>query len=109
MSRIENIMIQLKYHIIHYQIDFVEKNTLYTQLASEALRMVCDVAGSSTLPRVRSAAAVGEGGEAGELASLAGLAACEPAHSRTSLDSGIYTTTKKNLLNYISHCIERFL
>ncbi|CAB3244657.1 unnamed protein product [Arctia plantaginis] len=43
---------------------------------------------SSTLPRVRSAAAVGEGGEGGELANLAGLATCEPAHSRTSLDSG---------------------
>ncbi|KOB72125.1 Uncharacterized protein OBRU01_06281 [Operophtera brumata] len=39
-----------------------------------------------TLPRVRSAAAVGEGGE---LAGLAGLAACEPAHSRTSLDAGV--------------------
>uniref|UniRef100_A0A2A4JDM7 UDENN domain-containing protein n=1 Tax=Heliothis virescens TaxID=7102 RepID=A0A2A4JDM7_HELVI len=39
---------------------------------------------SSTLPRVRSAAAVGEGGE---LAGLANMAACEPAHSRTSLDS----------------------
>ncbi|CAH0758104.1 unnamed protein product [Diatraea saccharalis] len=41
--------------------------------------------GSGTLPRVRSAAAVGEGGE---LSALAGLAACEPAQSRTSIDSG---------------------
>ncbi|KAJ8718534.1 hypothetical protein PYW08_002771 [Mythimna loreyi] len=39
---------------------------------------------SSTLPRVRSAAAVGEGAE---LAGLASLAVCEPANSRTSLDS----------------------
>lgn len=40
---------------------------------------------SSTLPRVRSAAAVGDGAE---LANLAGLAAYEPNVSRTSLDSG---------------------
>ncbi|XP_075979850.1 DENN domain-containing protein Crag isoform X3 [Anticarsia gemmatalis] len=46
---------------------------------------------SSTLPRVRSAAAVGEGSE---LASLAGMAACEPAHSRTSLDSGSCRTAE---------------
>ncbi|XP_049872038.1 DENN domain-containing protein Crag isoform X2 [Pectinophora gossypiella] len=39
---------------------------------------------SGTLPRVRSAAAVGDGGD---LSNLAGLAACEPALSRTSLDS----------------------
>ncbi|KAJ2949516.1 hypothetical protein O0L34_g15438 [Tuta absoluta] len=42
-------------------------------------------AGSSgTLPRVRSAAAVGD---SSDLSNLAGLAACEPAVSRTSLDS----------------------
>ncbi|XP_013183784.2 DENN domain-containing protein Crag isoform X2 [Amyelois transitella] len=40
--------------------------------------------GGGTLPRVRSAAAVGEGGE---LAALANMAS-EPAQSRTSLDSG---------------------
>ena len=47
--------------------------------------IVCMFTGSSTLPRVRSAAAVGEGSE---LAGLASMAACEPANSRTSLDSG---------------------
>lgn len=46
---------------------------------------------SNTLPRVRSAAAVTEGSE---LASLAGMAACEPAHSRTSLDSGSCRTAE---------------
>lgn len=45
--------------------------------------LLMPTSGSSTLPRVRSAAAVGEGAE---LAALAGFAS-EPAHSRTSLDS----------------------
>ncbi|CAG9116997.1 unnamed protein product [Plutella xylostella] len=46
-----------------------------------------------TLPRVRSAAAVGDGSD---LASLAGLAASEPAASRTSLDSGNWAEHEAN-------------
>ncbi|CAH0399446.1 unnamed protein product [Chilo suppressalis] len=48
---------------------------------------------SGTLPRVRSAAAVGEGGE---LSALAGLASCEPAQSRTSIDSGRSIEARSN-------------
>ncbi|GBP34415.1 DENN domain-containing protein 4C [Eumeta japonica] len=50
----------------------------------EASLQVTNTTGSGTLPRVRSAAAVGDGAD---LASLAGLAASEPTASRTSLDS----------------------
>ncbi|KAM3965518.1 LOW QUALITY PROTEIN: DENN domain-containing protein Crag [Aphomia sociella] len=54
------------------------------QRASRAAANAASASNSGTLPRVRSAAAVGEGGE---LAALAGMAAVEPAISRTSLDS----------------------
>ncbi|CAH0588078.1 unnamed protein product [Chrysodeixis includens] len=54
------------------------------QRAGRNLLNTTSAGSSSTLPRVRSAAAVGEGAE---LAGLANIAACDPGNSRTSLDS----------------------
>ncbi|KAJ0175098.1 hypothetical protein K1T71_009239 [Dendrolimus kikuchii] len=59
---------------------------LFRKAGAQRASRAAGTASSSggTLPRVRSAAGVGEGGE---LAGLASMAACEPAISRTSLDS----------------------
>ncbi|KAL0870637.1 hypothetical protein ABMA27_005596 [Loxostege sticticalis] len=63
---------------------FRKAGALRASRAASAGLSATSAGSGGTLPRVRSAAAVGEGGE---LSALAGLAACEPAISRTSLDS----------------------